>query len=222
MSGDGFTNTAATPTAYIHRKAGTATASTAPDKHTAGTLLTVIEALAGEVNASSFYKTTVALNRYAEGGVIADFITTVDNGTTVETDLYTYTTKANTLSANGEKIEAWYSGTFNDLMATSQLKIYFAGTAIGDTGALTVSAVGGWSCNVLVIRTSSTTARAVVTVNTPGASTALYTSQTDLTGLTLSGTNIIKITGTAAGASGGTGDISAKLGTIYWYGAANN
>lgn len=219
MSSAGLTTWSA---AYHVFAAGTATAGQAPNKYTAGTLLGTIESLAKEANAQGTYQTNVALNRYAEGGVIADFITTVDNGTTVETDLFTYTTKANTLAANGEKIEAWYSGTFNDLTATSQLKIYFAGTAIGDTGALTVSAVGGWSCNVLVIRTSSTTARTVVTVNTPGASTALYTSQTDLTGLTLSGTNIIKITGTAAGASGGTGDISGKLGTIYWYGAANN
>lgn len=208
------------PTGLIHLAAGTT--GTAPVQYTTGTLLTTITALAREANTSSFYATTVALNRYAEGGIIADFTSDVNNSGTGETDLYTYTTKANTLAATGEKVEAWYSGTFNDLTATNQLRLYFGGTLIGDTGLLTISAIGGWSCNVLVIRTGASTARAVVTINTPGASTALYTSQTDLTGLTFTNTNIIKITGTAAGATGGSNDITAKLGTVYWYGSAAN
>lgn len=210
------------PTARLHIGAGTATAGSAPKKYTAGTLLTVIEPLTREANASSLYGSTVALNRYAEGGAIKDFIATVDNVGTGETDLFTYTTKASTLAADGEKLTFNIGGTFNDLTATAQLQFYFGGTSIGNTGALTVSATGGWSANVLAIRTSSTTVRTLVTVTTPGASTAVYTTQTDLTGLTLSGTNIIKITGTAAGASGGNGDISAKMGVIYWNGAANN
>jgi hypothetical protein len=40
----------------------------------------------------------------AVGGALKDFYTDVNNGTTVETDLYTYTTPANTLSINGEKL----------------------------------------------------------------------------------------------------------------------
>jgi len=211
-----------TPTALIHIAAGTTAASSAPLKYTAGTLLSTIEPLTREANASSLYGSTVALNRYAEGGAIKDFIATVDNVGTGETDLFTYTTKASTLAADGEKLNFNIGGTFNDLTATAQLQFYFGGTNIGNTGALTVSATGGWSANIFVIRTSSTTVRALVTVTTPGASTAVYTTQTDVTGLTLSNTNIIKITGTAAGASGGNGDISAKLGTIYWNGAANN
>lgn len=208
-------------TAKLHIAAGSATANTAPIKLTSGAVNTVIVGGQKEYN-NAHYGSTSALNRYAEGGAIQDFITTVDNGTTVETDLYTYTTKASTLAADGEKISFKISGTFNDITATAQLQFYYGGTNIGNTGALTVSATGGWNADVMVIRTGASTARSVVTVNTPGASTAVYTTQTDLTGLTFTNTQIIKITGTAAGASGGTGDISAKMATIFWHGAANN
>ena len=75
------------------------------------------------------------------------------------------------------------AGTLNDVTATAQLQFYYGGSSVGNTGALTVSATGGWNADVMVIRTSSTTVRTVVTVNTPGASTALYTTQTDVTGL---------------------------------------
>lgn len=211
-----------TPTGVLHLKAGTATASTAPLKFTSGTLLTTQEAFTQEADANSFYQTNNALNRYSLGGSIKDFITTVDNTSTTETDLYTYTTKASTLAADGGKLMFKVAGTFNDATSTAQLQFYFGGMSIGNTGTLTVSSVGGWNAEGMLIRTSSTTVRAIVTVNTPGASTALYTTQTDLTGLTLSATNIIKLTGTAGGATGGSGDISAKLGTITWMGAANN
>lgn len=211
-----------TPTAVLHLKAGTANANTAPQKNTAGVLLTTPEALASEVNASSFYKTTVALNRFAQGGKIYGTSTDVSNTSTTETDLITYTTKANTLVATDESLVFDLSGTFNDVTATSQLQFYFGGTNIGNTGALTVSATGGWSARVIIIRSGASTAKAVVTVATPGASTASYTTTTSMTGLTFSGTNIIKVTGTAGGAGGGTGDITGSAGQLMWWGASNN
>lgn len=209
------------PTALLHFKAGTATANTAPEKFTSGTLLTTIEAGAKEYN-GDHYESTSGLNRLGRGGPLADFITDANNTGTGETDLYTYTTKASTLSVNGAKLIFDVAGTFNDITATAQLRLYFGGTLIGDTGALTVSATGGWSARAMVIRTGTTTARAYVTITTPSASTANYTTETDITGLTLTNTNIIKITGTAGGAGGGNNDITAKLGTlIYWAPASN-
>lgn len=144
---------------------------------------------------------------------IKDEYADVNNTSTTETDLYSFTTPANSLYSNGEKIKAIYSGTNNDATATTQLKVYFAGTSIGDTGALTV-VVGPWEANVLIIKTGSTTARASVSISTPGASTPVYVKQTDLTGLTLTGTNILKITGTAGGGTGGSSDITGKFSTV--------
>ncbi len=209
------------PTAALNLPAGTATASTAPQKFTTGTILATAEAGVKEFN-GVFYSTKTSALRYAEGGVIADFTATVDNSGTGETDLYTYTTPASTLAGTGEKLEFKFSGTFNDITATAQLKVLFAGTTIGDTTALTIAATGAWVITGWVIRTGASTARASVEISTPTGSIALYTAQTDLTGLTFTNTNILKCTGTAGGGGGGNADISAKLGTISWYGPAAN
>jgi len=100
--------------------------------------------------------------------------------------------------------------------------VYFAGTSIFNSGALTVSSTGGGNVNVLIIRTGSSTARSIVTASTPGASTATYTVETDLTGITFTNTNIIKITGQAGGGTGSSSDITGKMGTIFHYGVAAN
>jgi len=137
-----------------------------------------------------------------------------------ETDLLTYTIGTNRLNAPGEKLVAIYGGIFNDATATSQLRVYYAGSVIADTGALTMSVTGAWIVNVSIIRTGATTARAMVNISTPGASTASYTNYTPLTGLTFSASAILKITGTANGATGGNGDINATYGNIIWQPAA--
>lgn len=197
------------------------TTTVAPEIWQTGSLLTTITVGRGEYN-NAFYKTNNALNRYAEGGKIYGTSTDVSNSSTTETDLVSYTTKANTLASTDESLAFDIAGTFNDITATAQLKFYFAGTSIGDTGALTISATGGWSARVIIIRSGASTAKAFVTVTTPGASTATYTTVTALTGLTFSNTNIIKLTGTAGGAGGGTGDITMSAAQLLWWGASAN
>jgi hypothetical protein len=211
----------ATPTARVHVGVGTVNAGTAPIKINSGNLNTTAEAGAVEYN-GAFYATKASGLRFGLGGVIFDHYTDANNSGTGETDLYSYTTPASTLANDGAKLTAKYSGTFNDATATGTIKVYFAGTAIGNTGALTVSSTGTWTVEVLIIRTSSTTARCSVEILTPTCSTTIYTNETDLTSLTLSGTNIIKITGTAGGGGGGSNDITAKIGIGSWNAAANN
>ena len=151
---------------------------------------------------------------------LKDFYSDVNNVGLTETDLLTYATPASRLNSAGEKIVSVYAGTMNDVTASSQLKAYFAGTLIADTGALTMSVTGAWVISASIIRTGATTARSIVNISTPGASTASYTKYTSLTGLTFTNTNIIKVTGTAAGATGGDNDITATYGNIIWQPAA--
>lgn len=150
----------------------------------------------------------------APRGVIADHYADGGNTSTTETDLYTDTTVANQLFLDGDKIKATYSGIFVNSTSTKQLKAYFAGTAIFDSTALTTSAATSWELRVVIIRSSSTTARCSATIVLSGASISDATTYTALTGLTLSGTNILKITGTAAGVGAATNDIVAKLGIV--------
>ena len=209
------------PTASLHLPAGTASANTAPLKFTSGTLNTTPEIGTREYN-NNHYFTNNALNRMGDGGVIYDAYADVSNTGTGETDLDTYTTKANTLGANGDKLSFTYTVNLTDVTATAQVQTYFAGTVIANTGSLTLSATGSLIVSGWVVRTGAATARASVSISSPTASTAIYTLETDLTGEDWTTTNILKLTGTAAGAGGGTGDIVFKMGSVEFKPSANN
>jgi len=145
---------------------------------------------------------------------LANYLIDANNSGTAETDLYSTTVGANKLISNGQSLSFEISGTFNDITATADVQFYFAGASFGNTGALTISTTGAWSARGMIIRTTSTTARAYVTITTPGASTAEYTNELDLTGLDFTTSNVFKVTAQAGGAGGGSNDITAKLGKL--------
>lgn len=152
---------------------------------------------------------------------LADHYATVGNSGTSETDLYSDTLANNQLGADGEKISAYYGGSYLlHATATRQIKIYFGGTAIFDSGALVLASSSAWVIYVQIIRISATAIRYMVSLNTQGTSADSFTSAGELTGLTLSNQNILKITGTAAAAGAASNDIQAKLGSIAWHAAA--
>lgn len=207
----------ASPTAYGHFKAGTASANTAPLKFTKGPVNTVMEQGTVEYD-SSHYMTNNAINRFALGGKIKDFVSQVNNSGTSETDLYTYTTKANTLASTGEDLVFNVSLALNDGTATSTLKVYFAGNAIATTSALAIT--GPVSVTARIKRINATDVETTTTFSLSDGS--VYVENQTVTALTFTGTNIIKITGQAGGGSGGSNDITAKSGDVFWHGAANN
>lgn len=150
-----------------------------------------------------------------------DHFASQGNGTTVETDLYSDTTAAGQLAANGEKLEAEYGGTFvSSATATREVKLYFGGTVIFDTGALTLSLSSAWTLFASVIRVSSSVVRYMISFTTEGAALSAYTAVGELTGLTLANTNVLKVTGQAAGVGAATNDIVAMLGSVSWVPAA--
>lgn len=147
--------------------------------------------------------------------VLFDHYASVGNIGTGEDTLYTDTTTQNTLLNNGDKLEIEYGGSFvSSATATRQLKVYFGGTAIFDSGALTLSLSSAWTIYATIIRVSGTVVRYMVSMTTQGAALAAYTAVGELTGLTLSNSNILKITGEAAGAGAATDDIVIKMGYV--------
>lgn len=150
-----------------------------------------------------------------------DHFIDVGNVGTGEDDLYSDTLAAAQLANNGEKIEAEYGGVFvSSATATRQLKIYFGGTMIFDSGALTLSLSSAWTAYVTIIRVSSSVVRTMISLTTEGAALAAYTAYTEVTGLTLANAQILKITGEAAGVGAATDDIVAKMAAISWEAAA--
>lgn len=161
-------------------------------------------------------------NTAKSGGVIFDHFADASNGTTVETDLYSDTLAASTFGTNGDKVCAEYAGTFvGDATSTQRLKAYFGGTLIFDSGALGIGvSTVYWALFITCIRESASNVRCAVALNTSFATLNAYATYTKVTGLTLTNTQILKITGTAAGATGGSNQITASEGYVEWKSAA--
>jgi hypothetical protein len=173
---------------------------------TAGTAITT-STLSGDI--------TVAFDRKNSEvpHTIATYLTDVNNVSTTETDLYSTTVAANKLINNGHSIH--FVGTVfeSDITATTQIRVYFAGVEVANTGGIAISATGFLRISGEVIRKTSTTASASFEVRGNGLTT-VYVNDLDLTGLDFTAGNIFKVTGTAGGASGGSNDITAKPGKL--------
>lgn len=152
------------------------------------------------------------------GGIIVDHYIDVGNSGTAETDLYSDTVTGNSFNSNGDKLRAEYGGTFVlSATATRRIKLYFAGTAIFDSGALAITIASSWTVDATIARVSASVIRYKIGLATQGAAVTGYTSVGELTGLTLSNDNILKITGTSAGIGAASNDIVAKIGTVFWH-----
>lgn len=156
------------------------------------------------------------------GGVIFDHFADAGNVGTGDDDLYSDTIPANAFGTNGDKVVSRYQGIFvGAVTSTQRLRVYFGGTNVYDSGALTIgAATNNWTVDVTVIRESSSVVRVSVEVNTDFATLFPYSTYTRITGLTLSNTQILKITGEAAGAAAANDQIVAKLGYVNFEPAA--
>jgi hypothetical protein len=157
--------------------------------------------------------------------VVLDHIADANNTGTSETILYSDGLSAGRLTTNKDKVFAKYGGSFSGgVSETQQLRVYFgpngsnADTLIFDSGALSIGAtpIGGssWAMDIIGIRESSSIVRFTCTVLS--GSFFYDTVYTKVTGLTLSNNQFVTLTGTAGGAFGGSNQITASMGTI-WY-----
>lgn len=99
----------ASPSAYLHLKAGTATASTAPLKFNSGTLLTTAEAGAVEFNTDDYYA-TITTGAARKPIVLADAALTVNQGA--------YATTNGRLTSN-KRYQIYATGTTDGTAGTS-------------------------------------------------------------------------------------------------------
>jgi len=153
------------------------------------------------------------------GGKEKEFFADAGNTTTGETDAMSYTTPANRLNVNGECLEGEYCGTFvNHISDTRQIKLKFATITIFDSTALPTPTSTQWNLKFSIVRVSSSVVRCSVTFTNSTGILFLPTQYTEVTGLTLSNTNILKLT---LQSSTNTNDIVAKSGIIKWLAAGN-
>lgn len=150
------------------------------------------------------------------GSIFSHFADAGTPASTTETDLYSDTTIANTLSVSGDTFESKYALQLTSTGgATKQVRVYFAGTLIYDSTAISVLAASDLQIEVVIVRTGSSTAIATVKIIAPSALISAPIKITSLTGLNFATTNILKITG-QAGAGAAANDVLAKIGLLYW------
>lgn len=157
------------------------------------------------------------------GTIFDSFTDTTVGG--AEADIYTNTIPASVLNTNGDKLTAVYSGNFVTVgTELTQLKVYFDATGVSNlwdsTALAPATGTTSWRVNVEIIRVSATVVRYTVSLNTSGATGYVYCTSGELTGLTLSGTNILRIRGTSSGVGSGAGDIIGKMAFVRWESAA--
>lgn len=148
------------------------------------------------------------------GGTL--FSSFADNGNaagSVETDLVTNTLVGNTLGVNGDKIIATYCGNTVNNANTKQLRVYFGGTLILDTGALNDTGSAPFDVSVEVMRESATVVRCLVRYLSANMSSPIVTNYARVTALTLSASNILKITGTATALN----DVFVAMSRVQWF-----
>lgn len=149
----------------------------------------------------------------------ADVATSNTDGT--EDDLISSTLAAGQLASDGDKVSALYAGYWiGHATALRRLRAYFGGTAVLDTDDILISASAAWELSVTVIRVSASVVRISAVLKTEAAPQAIYTTISEITGLTLANTQILKITGTASDTGAASGDITAQLGQVNWTPAA--
>ena len=127
--------------------------------------------------------------------------------------MYSDTLAASTWLDNGDKVMTEYAVTLAaHATATRRVRAYVAGTAVVDSGTLTFPSGGTLDVWITAIRESSSVVRVRAELIVAGITLQPIVTYTRITGLTLTNTQIVKITGVAAGAGAAPGDITAVIG----------
>ena len=132
-----------------------------------------------------------------------------NNSGTSETDLYTHTVPANTFATDGDSI-AWTIFGINDSTGSNrQFRVYFDGTLIVDTGAITGLQSTNWWVYITVVRTSSTHAMVSAFITSNNNLLIDNIGVVDVTVANFTAGRVLKITGQTSGLGAGSNQITA-------------
>lgn len=184
-----------------------------------------IEAISGDlITARGSYasiaariaKTPISLfNLYAN-------ISTTSTGGSFD-DLQSVTIAAGQLASNGDRLVArWVGQLVGHATATRQARVVFGGTTIADSTAYVTAYGGIYVWDIEIVRVSSSVVRTSLNGNNPtySALSALPfagAAYTEVTGLTLANTQVLKITAAATGAGAASGDITGRSLTVSYF-----
>lgn len=148
------------------------------------------------------------------GGVVHEDFTPVSNSGAVETNLMSWTMPGNVLGTDNDELVLDQSGEIVAPTGAIQLRVYFDGDLVFDTGAILLTA-GAWRFMAAINRGTSTDTVSVCTYS--GDLAALPVNcQTRAQTATLSGPVIVKVTGQALTSD----EIFQTRSVISWFPAA--
>lgn len=184
-----------------------------------------IEAISGDLitargsyasMAARIAKTPISLfNLYAN-------ISTTSTGGSFD-DLQSVTIAAGQLASNGDRILArWVGQVVGHATATRQVRVVFGGTTIADSTAYVTGYGGIYVWDIEIVRVSSSVVRTSLNGNNPAVSAVSALpfaagTYTEVTGLTLANTQVLKITAAATGAGAASGDITGRSLTVSYF-----
>lgn len=184
-----------------------------------------IEAISGDLitargsyasMAARIAKTPISLfNLYAN-------IATTSTGGSFD-DLQSVTIAAGQLASNGDRILArWVGVPVLHATATRQVRVVFGGTTIADSTAYATGDGGIYVWDIEIVRVSSSVVRVSVSGANPAYSAVSAlpfagAAYTEVTGLTLANTQVLKITAAATGAGAASGDITGCSLTVSYF-----
>ena len=184
-----------------------------------------IEAISGDLitargsyasMAARIAKTPISLfNLYAN-------ISTTSTGGSFD-DLQSVTIAAGQLASNGDRILARWAGVpVLHATATRQVRVVFGGTTIADSTAYATGYGGIYVWDIEIVRVSSSVVRTSLNGNNPAYSAVSAlpfagAAYTEVTGLTLANTQVLKITAAATGAGAASGDITGRSLTVSYF-----
>lgn len=155
------------------------------------------------------------------GGKIFDITASVGNGTTVETDLATYTLPANGLANTGDMLRCVFTGQYaGHATADERLRVYFGGTAVTDTTALGITSASDWTITTDMMRVSSNTIRVRSTIAIGVIAFGTWTTYTTLGSLDFTTTKVVKITGQASDTGAASNQVVLTMGYYEFLPAA--
>jgi hypothetical protein len=157
-------------------------------------------------------------NKGYVGNVIWNESNVATTSGTTETDLYSFTTRANEFGSDAEWLEYYVNGVFDPgssgAGATKTLRVYWAGTAIFTMTTAATTNVP-FEAHIKVMRISSTQVRTYVVVYSSAILLGNIGNPTYTTvNTTFSNTNIIKVTGQTTNASD---QVEVRMGTLKWF-----
>lgn len=138
--------------------------------------------------------------------VLYNNFSSVSNSGSTETDLFSYTLPAGTLSTNGETVEGIVAGTFAATANNKTLRVKLGATTVFTSGSLAITSATDWSLSYVLIRVSDTSQKFIGTLSLSNSTTQSFTDYSTAAE-TLSVSNIINVTGQGTASS----DITAEF-----------